>query len=86
MTDNIFRRQWREIDIDSSYRTYELVVRGRLTRSRYKRIDRWCRKNTKHYRCGHEWDCCGCIVDTICIIKSYTNNNLIIELTVTYNY
>lgn len=51
------------IEGDMDYRTYEHVIDGRMTKLRYKILSRYARK--KSWRgggCGHEWDCCGCMI------------------------
>lgn len=51
-------------------RVCERILTGRLTKARYKIIERYARKHRRSqsdiygegFRCGHEHDCCGCLV------------------------
>lgn len=54
---------------------------GRLTRFRYKILDRFVRmNNNKTYRCHHDFDCCGCVCgrDAELIIGQHTTTVKII--------
>lgn len=45
-------------DMDTAIHTREFS--GRMTKARWKLIDRYCRTMTWITRCHHDWDCCGC--------------------------
>jgi len=64
---------WTQRSDDMDSITESKTIIGRMTKSRYKIIHRYVRihnyhlqapygrsKNGYAYRCGHEWDCCGC--------------------------
>jgi len=69
------------------YRLYERILIGRLTKERYKAIDRYCRMyyiEVQHH-CGHEWDCCGCFCgQSLSFTHKY--NQTIITLSQSFNY
>jgi hypothetical protein len=59
---------------------------GRMTKKRWKRLQRWARINTKdHGHCGHEHDCCGCMYKVEASV-SYKFNQVTITLIGHYNY
>lgn len=70
---------------DFDYQIFERHFSGRLTKSRYKALDSYCRRNTRHWRCHHEHDCCGCLCSQR-ISFSYKHNQVIISLSQGYNY
>lgn len=72
---------------DFDYRKYERVFSGRMTKKRYKIIDRFCRTRSRRprYRCGHDFDCCGCMCGQH-LSFSYQKNQVIIYLQHSYNY
>jgi hypothetical protein len=69
---------------EMDYRVYERSFSGRLTRARYKLLDRFCRMKTFHQNCGHEYDCCGCLSHQR-LTFSYKHNLLTITLFQTFN-
>lgn len=46
---------------DMDHKTQFKLLRGRLTKRRYKILDSFCRKNSFSTHCHHEHDCCGCL-------------------------
>lgn len=72
---------------DYDYRIYERVFTGRMTKLRLKIIDRFCRLHSyhPHYRCGHEWDCCGCFCGQSMSFE-YNHNQVTIRFTQSFNY
>lgn len=81
------RRKWELVEMDDGG-SYVTVVRrfsGRMTELRWKIIDRYCRKNSWHQSCGHEWDCCGC-----CFAErfefEYKHNQVSVFKTSSFNY
>jgi hypothetical protein len=73
------------IDGDMDYRVYEHVIDGRMTKSRYKIINRYARKSSWREHCGHEWDCCGCMFARRMELK-YKNNKWILGMVESFNY
>lgn len=74
-----------EMDGDIDYVASERKFSGRMTKGRWKIISRWARANTRSYRCGHEWDCCGCVSSTYAD-AFYTKNQVTIYLVSRFNY
>lgn len=72
-------------DSEMDYRISERIISGRLTKCRYKLIDRFCRKNSFRTHCGHEWDCCGCLCDQTMSFE-YKHNAVIIKVKQSFNY
>lgn len=70
---------------DMDYREYERVFSGRMTKLRYKTLDRFCRTNTYSERCHHEHDCCGCMCGQK-LSFTYYRNQVKIRLTQSFNY
>lgn len=50
-------------DSDMDREHYTRSFSGKMTKERYKKLSSFCRFHSRpfRYRCGHEWDCCGCI-------------------------
>ena len=72
---------------DYDYRCYERVFTGRMTKARWKIIDRFCRLHSfrPRYRCGHDWDCCGCFCGQSMSFE-YKHNQVSITFTQSFNY
>lgn len=50
--------------LNSTDMDIELAIRpivGNVTKERFKTLYRIARKHTESLRCGHDWDCCGCV-------------------------
>lgn len=76
------------------------VITGRLTKQRYKLLQRYCRKKTERapygyspngyrYHCGHEYDCCGCLMAeymTMKIEPHWKGNKITFYFTQSFNY
>lgn len=72
-----------DIDFTKSIR----ILKGRLTKARYKILDRMARKHTQSLNCGCAHDCCGHASSTymdLIINPNQTKATLI--YTVSYNY
>lgn len=82
---NKFQPDRGECDIDREVFTREFS--GRLTRERYKRIDRFCRAASRplKYRCGHDYDCCGCVF-AMSMSFTYKQNLVVIRVIYYRNY
>lgn len=72
-------------DTDFARRTYERSFSGKLTKQRYKLIDRICRKNTINADCDCEHDCCGHLVNQRMTFE-YKQNQVVISLVRVFNY
>jgi len=70
---------------DFDYKIYERHFSGKLTKCRYKILDSFCRKNSFHTHCGHEWDCCGCLCGQSMSFE-YKHNQVTVTLTQSFNY
>lgn len=70
---------------DIDFHTFQKVLDGRITKNRYKLLDRWVRSQNKKYHCGHDWDCCGCLHSTSATLL-VTPNKAEILVTYSYNY
>jgi hypothetical protein len=66
---------------------YERTFSGRLTKKRYKAISRWCRiaSMRPYYRCGHDYDCCGCMCGQYAEFD-YNRNQVTVTLVQSFNY
>lgn len=75
------------INCDIDYREYERTFSGRMTKKRWQIIDRFCRLQSYRptYRCGHEWDCCGCFCGQN-MSFTYNRNQVVISFTQSFNY
>jgi len=76
-----------DIDFNLSVRCINLP----LNKKNYKLLDRYCRKNSYSSRCGHEWDCCGCVSSvntwmTYCNTNKYGAPQITIHQRVSFNY
>lgn len=73
------------VDGDMDFVTQKRYLTGRMTKKRWKIIDRYCRRMTYSNRCHHEWDCCGCLtgMDTS---FTYQHNQVTIKQTIGFNY
>lgn len=61
-------------------------INGRITKARYKLINRWARKNSvRSEYCGHAHDCCGCHVRTWVDVE-FTKNSATLTMTEYFNY
>ena len=72
---------------DYDYAKYFRVLKGRLTKARYKAIDRQCRKFSQRFHCGHEHDCCGCLCgQSMSFIHNANTNKTLIIASQSFNY
>lgn len=55
------KNKWNIVEGDIDYVVKERFISGRITKKRWKKIDSFCRGNTKQYHCHHDFDCCGCV-------------------------
>lgn len=59
---------------------------GRMTKARWKRLDRICRANRlSRMNCGHDWDCCGCLCGQY-MSFTYKHNQVVITIYQSFNY
>lgn len=58
---------------------------GRITARRWKIISSFCRKHCWRVRCGHEYDCCGCLFAQD-VNFTYKQNQVVITITQHFNY
>lgn len=61
--------KWREVTPAEDYpdlRTEQRILIGRLTKRRYLALRRIMRNMGAVLQgtCGHDWDCCGCLLGT----------------------
>lgn len=72
---------------DYDYCNYERTFSGRMTKARYKILDRFCRIRSRspRYRCGHEHDCCGCLCGQRMEL-TYSQGQVKIILSHSFNY
>ena len=70
-----------DIDQDTLVRRFS----GRLTKARYKAINRYCRRHTWRQNCSHEWDCCGCTFAEYLHFE-YKQNQVSVFMTIHRNY
>ena len=73
------------ISKDMDYITYQKTLEGNITKKRYKLLDRWVRSQNKNYRCGHDWDCCGCL-SSVRADLVIAKNKAEISVSYSYNY
>lgn len=76
-------------DEDSDYdrNHYIRQFSGRMTKRRYKILSHFCRYYSRpfRYRCGHDWDCCGCVF-AISMYFEYKQNQVTVHLVHHRNY
>jgi hypothetical protein len=81
--------KWVEIvnENEPSFETLSLVRKfsGRMTKARYKILSRYCRKMIYRQRCGHDYDCCGCVFAEYYEFD-YKQNQVIIYHSIHRNY
>lgn len=75
------------VESDFDYRTYERTFSGRMTKARWKIIDSFCRAHSYHprYRCGHDYDCCGCFCGQG-MKFTYKHNQITVGFSQSFNY
>lgn len=88
--ENLSLKHTKFFEIESSdydYRQYQRIFSGRMTKNRWKIIGQFCRKHSyrPHYRCGHDWDCCGCFCGQSMWFE-YKHNQVVITFTQSFNY
>lgn len=70
-------RNFKRIDADFDMHVYQRIIMGRVTEARKKCVLEYTKRYNKRmsapygispngyaYRCGCEYDCCGCLVST----------------------
>ena len=72
------------VESDMDGRTYVRIFSGRMTKMRYKVIDRYCRRNSVSERCHHDYDCCGCCFRTDYWFE-YSKNQIKVFIQYHYN-
>lgn len=89
-------KNFKAIESDYDYNVSQRQFSGKLTKNRYKAINRYVRKiNNTHiygtspngyaYRCGCEHDCCGCL-SSQSLEFTYKYNQVVLTFIQTYNY
>ena len=84
--------------IDSWEYWYREIDAKKLTKERYQLIKRYVKRHNRQwfapygtsrqgypYTCGHEWDCCGCIIRNRMTIE-FISGKLVIHHFISYNY
>jgi len=72
---------------DYDYKVFYKLLKGKLTKCRYKMLDRFCRKNSFQSSCGHSYDCCGCVCgQKVSFIHNPATQKTLITISVSYNY
>ena len=72
---------------DYDHVKYFRMLKGRLTRARYKAIDKECRKYTKTMHCHHEHDCCGCLyAQSMVFTHNVNTGKTLIVASQSFNY
>lgn len=83
-------------DSDYDYQISQRTFTGRITKGRWKKLQRAARKfsnaslygkspNGYNYTCGCSYDCCGCLSSQSMQV-SYQQNQVCITLSQSYNY
>jgi hypothetical protein len=80
-------KRFENISEPDEYETARMVKRfsGKLTKSRYKLLSRYCRQHSWRSNCSHEWDCCGCVF-RVSMAFTYRHNQVSVFLTESRNY
>jgi len=79
-------RKFKIIEADIDYKMSERILTGRLTKLRYKVLDRYCRQRTfRAGNCGHDYDCCGCL-SSQSLTFEHKHNRTVLTLSITFNY
>jgi len=79
------KNRFKLIDSDIDSKTWEYSFSAKLTKGSYKRLARYCRKNTTGINCGHSHDCCGCLCE-VRTTFTYHANQVVITHKRLYNY
>jgi len=81
-------KNFKEIHGDMDYRLFEKTFVGRLTKSRFRTILKYCREKTTRTHCRCEHDCCGCHFATNYRIDIIRVGTLILgfKMSVSYHY
>lgn len=78
--------KFKTIEGDMDYNVSQYSFSGKMTKLRWKLLDRYVRKNSfSGSNCGHEWDCCGCLCSRT-ISLTYSANQVTITQTENFNY
>lgn len=78
-------RNFKVIEDDMDTVVSRRIFSGKLTKERYKMLDRFARKIHHVERCGHDFDCCGCLCGQWLEID-YKANQVTLTLTQSFNY
>lgn len=85
-TTTLNRGKFTELErSDYDYRIFERTFTGKMTKYRYKKLDRFCRRNSWRSHCHHEYDCCGCQCAQNMSL-TYSKNQISIILSMSFNY
>lgn len=79
------RRKFQIIEAESDYEVAVYSFSGRMTKLRWKILDRYCRNHSRSMWCGCQHDCCGCISSTNMHLQ-YKHNLVTLTYTLNYNY
>lgn len=72
-------------DSDYEYAIFTRSFTGRMTKLRYRIIAHFCRSRSFSSHCSHEYDCCGCMHSQR-LDFTYKHNQVIVTLTMSFNY
>jgi len=89
---------WQLLRDDLDAVVHTRFLSGRITKKRYQIIVAYCKRynnrnaapygvspNGYAYNCGHDWDCCGCLI-TSRINMSAAKDEILLVLQSNYNY
>jgi len=77
--------KWKTIKCDIDSTTIVREINSSMNKKNYKHINRYCRKNNYRRKCGHDFDCCGCL-NSVNTWFDYSNNKVSIFMKLNYNY
>jgi hypothetical protein len=79
-------RNFKLIESDIDYSIYKRVFSGKITKKRYLKINKYCRKKSfRATNCGCSYDCCGCLSSQKLTFE-YKQNQIIVILNHSFNY
>jgi len=86
MTPDINYHKFKLVNKETDFSTYQRSFSGRITKGRFKALNRTCKKYSfQEPYCGHQHDCCGCLTSQS-MTMTHRKNLTTITLTRHFNY
>lgn len=71
---------------DYDFHVYEAVIIQQMNKEMFRDLNRKIRVNSKDFRCGHDYDCCGCLSRIHLYFEHVKNDVFKIRYTESFNY